>query len=401
MKNNELLIVNKQSFKENLIDSGYAETLRTFAGSMNNNVTAKEDPEIVAESVLNLTNKAWENTELYNDTWNSIEDLQKKYKQNTASFSQTDYYELIDKIRLDITRRRFEYPDLTTMIDTPVVNEGFSKSVSLDEFLPYAAAFKQYGMNNESVSLIDQKYGATGSVEMVGYAVGWKDTLDNQLFNSLFSMQRINEAVARGFVAKRNDLSAGEIVGKTFDASQKVAAATGATLTAEELLYQTLNSGIETLTNLKDPQTDQLIMAPQIYCLCNPGDVRRINRAINGQLNNSKGATANRGPLEINALIPYKGDSITVGKKTYTYSGVDKNTAYLYVPMEASWSLVKRGLQQEVGKGSVLQLSTQEMAWYFVQTSYRREFFGSSDSAINASLGEDYGYIVEVTLPSA
>jgi len=294
-----------------------------------------------------------------------------------------------------------EYVDLTQFIDMQENNPNFSKSVSLDEFLPFGAAFKEDGLNGKSVNLIDQKYGATGSVGMLAYSVGWADTLANQLYNmDVFSLQKVLDAVARGYIAKRNDLSAGEIVGKTFDASQKQAAATTSGATKEELVYETINSAIEKLTNLKDPQTGQIIRADQINCLCYPGDTRRLNRAINGQLNNNKGVTANRTALEVESLIPYYGDTIYAGKEKIEYDGVTKGKCYLYVPGSASWTLVKRGLQQETGRGSVLNLATDEFAWYFVQTSYRKEFFGSSDTDVEAKVGSGHGFIVEVTLPS-
>ena len=398
-------IIDAKTALQDKIDNGFAVSNKLYTGNINKNLTATSEEELVvpgSEMSLTIKNNSWKDTEAHNRVWNKIEDLWKRKKSNIATFDQSAYEELIDNIRIDVTRRRFQYLDLTTLIDDEITNPNFTKAVTLDEFLPYGAAFMPNNLRGEAVSLIDQKYGGTDTVTMAGYAVGWADTLENQLFNmDIFSMMKVNEAIARGYVGKRNDLSAGEIVGTTYNASQQVAAATTSGATPEELLYETLNDAIETLTNLKDPQTDQIITAANMSLLCYPGDVRRINRAINGQLNNSKGKNSNREPLnEISNIIPYFGDTIYAGEKAISYDGVSKNTAYLYVPGVASWTLTKRGLTQELGSGSVLNLSTDQSAWYFVQTKYRNEFFGSSDSAILADKGTGYGFIVEITLPS-
>lgn len=402
-------IINARTIKKNMIENEYAEESKIFYGSRKQNLEAvgceNEIPNKTKSIVIK--NNSWVGTAGYIKLWNEIDELLKKRKSNTATFDQTSYEQLVDRLRIDITRRRFEYADLTSQINT--ISDGMNdgKSVTLDELLPFGAVFLEDNFRGSAVNKIDQKYGATGSISHQGYSVGWSETLENKLYNlGLNKMQRVLDAVARGFVARRNDLSAGVIIAKTtaaaWDAGQQVAAATGSGLTAEELLYQTLNSAIETLTNLKDPQTGQLIRADMINLLCYPGDTRRINRAINGNLNvGGKGKVANRTALtEITNLVPYFGDTITVGKKTYTYTGCAKNKAYMYVP-GIGITRQKRGLTQETSEGSALNLSQEELAWYFIQTSYMNEFFGSSDSVVFAKTGTGYGYIIEVTLPAA
>ncbi len=97
----------------------------------------------------------------------------------------------------------------------------------------------------------------------------------------------------------------------------------------------------------------------------------------------------------------YKGDVIDVGPKRTEYEGVPDGTAYLFVPGPAgapTWTLNKRQLTQEVGRGDVLTLSREQRAWYFGQAVYREEFLGSSSDT--AGLGDGYGYVVEITLPT-
>lgn len=397
-----MIILDRQEIINQRVANGHTEKSPLFLGTKKTNVDNSE-PQIVEGSMrsIEMGSKQYKDSEAYNKIWNEIEDLHSKMKKNVATFPESDYYTLLDRIRIDVTRRRFEYPDLTGLINEEITNYNFSKSVLLNEFLPFGAWFDNYSMQNDSVPLIDQKTGSQDSVAFSAYACGWKDNLENKLYNTdIFSLQRVNDAVARGYVARRNDLSAGQIVGATYHASQQQAAQTGYD-TPEEDLYVTMDLAIEQLLGLRDPQTGQYINAPSISCLCCPSDVRRLNRALNGQLNNAKGKVANREALsEITSLIPYNGDTIYVGKKAYTTSGVTKGECYLYVPRVAGYTLTKRPLTQEIGMGSVLQLSTQEMAWYFVHSSYMAEFFGSSDAGVFAKVGAGYGFVVKVTLPT-
>jgi hypothetical protein len=397
-------VITAKTIKQNMIDNGYAEKSVLFRGDKKANVNAKDSSNMVkgSERSVVIKNQSWVDTEGYITLWNEVGEILKKMKANTATFDQTSYDQLVDKLRIDVTRRRFEYADLTSQIN--MVSDGFNdgKSVTLDEILPFGAVFLPDNFRGAAVNKIDQKYGATGTITHQGYSVGWSETLENKLYNlDLSTMQRVMIAVARGYVAKRNDLVAGEIVGATYQASQVVAAdATGGT--KEEKLYITLDSALETLLNLKDPQTGQIIRADQTSLLCYPGDVRRINRAINGVINiGGKGKVANRSPLtEITNILPYYGDSITVGKKTYTFTGVAKNYAYLFVP-GVGITRQKRGLTQETSEGSALTLSQQELAWYFIQQNYMNEFFGSSDATVFAKTGAGFGYCVKISLPAA
>jgi len=403
-------LIDKEYVIEQRLNSGYSERSALYFGKSAENVE-RTNADMVpgTDKIVKMSSKEWTNSEGHAKLWTQIEETHKKLKNslktNAAQFP-SDYYDLIDKLRLDITRRRMQEVDYTGMMNTEIVNPNFSKAVTLDEFLPYVAAFKKIAGTNDSVPLINQKTGGTGSVIMDIYGAGWKDTLENMLYNmDIYSLQKVTDAVARGYIGKRNDLSIGLLPKKTtataWVASQQVAADTTSGATKEELMYNTLNSAIEKLLSLLDPQTAQEIDAPSLALVCKPTDVRRINRAINGQLNlGGKGKPSNFAALdEITEIWPYRGDTLYWGEEKIVYPGVATNKAYLLVPKVYSWTLVKRGLTNEVGRGSVLQLSTEERAWYFAQQNYMAEFFGSSETG--TSLGAGYGAVVEITLPSA
>lgn len=170
--------------------------------------------------------------------------------------------------------------------------------------------------------------------------------------------------------------------------------------TYDEQLYAQFRAGYEMIRMLRDPQNNRLISVPSLAVICHPARVWEITRVIQGMLERS-GATTGRGnltsALPISDIIPYDGTTYTWGKKTVTYAGCGISDAYLFVPREYSYTLVKRTLTMETGRGSVLQLSTEERAWYYVQNSYYRDLLGSSMPG--TSLDDGFGAIVKIALP--
>ena len=96
----------------------------------------------------------WNLSAKYDEVWSMIEAKRNALKNgydhktgalkvNAAQFAD-DYYSLINLLRLDLTRRRVEAGDLTGIVAQEIINANFSRSVNLDEFLPYAGAFEAF-----------------------------------------------------------------------------------------------------------------------------------------------------------------------------------------------------------------------------------------------------------------
>jgi hypothetical protein len=405
------------------MNAGKAFDASLFAGSMTGNMDSKEaqflkdkdgkEMQILVESARE--DAQWTGTSEYSKHWNMIKEkldvLHAAGRKENVAQLPSEYYDLIDAISVDITRRRMQEADWTSIVTMEEVNFNFSKSVDLQEFLGFAGEFQANNLAGDAVPLIEQKTGAEGSVKMQGYALGNVRSLEDVLYNlDIYSIQKVNEAYVRAFVGKRNDLVFGPMIAITdatgWDAGQTVAAATGSGLSNEELVYQTINSAIEKLGKLHDFQTRQEIDLNRIVIATGRNvDARKIDRAIRGQLNNSKGATANREPLEVDSVILYKGDTITYGGRKVTYPGIADDKAYMFVPGPAgapNWTLVKRGLTTVTSQGDALTLGQGKEARYFIQTVYNDEWYGSSGSntTITGDTSHTWGWIVELNIPS-
>ena len=401
-----LNVFDQDGLKEYRMKQKMATNVAIFSGNAAENV--KGQTEIIGkELIVPMTNSVWEGSEGHAKLWGEIKDLQAQAKKEMATNaaqapSATTLESLLQKVIIDITRRRQESGDLTSLVATEITDFDFPEVITLRELYDYVGEMQEVSGSNDSVPLIEQALGVTDTVSMKILAIGWKDSLKNLLFNKLRDIEKANKAAVNAYVDKRNAATIGTIVSATYHATQKQAADATANATFDALMYNTLRKGIKKVRGLKDPQTKLPIAVPSLTLLCNSADRWDIERVINGQLGSGNGTITgqNMASLPIDTIIEYDHgilDGKTWGKKKLSYPGVTQGKAYLFVPREAFWVAVKRPLTMETGRGSVLQLSTEEKAWYGVQGEHFKQFLGSSYPAAGTT-GE--GFIVEITLPT-
>jgi len=397
-------VFNRETIIEERLRNAHATHAVIFEGNASDNLHAQGNPKKIVNNIVKMTNANYVCSEGYHKLWNEIEDIQKRCNAAQAP-SSADLVALLGKVFIDITRRAQEAPDLTSLLATEVTNFEFSETVNTNEFWPYRGKFKEIAGTNDSVPLIEQSLGEVDTVNMTIRALGWKDSIKNMLFNKVYNMQKVIQAVVDADTDQRNSLTVGKIVAATYVASQKQAADATSGATYDVLMYNTFRKAIKKIRGLKDYRTDRPIAVPSLAVLCNSADSWSISRAIGGQLQtggtNGTLTTINASALPINQIIEYDGginNGFAWGKEIMSYPGVTAGKAYLLVPREYLWVLNKRPLTMETGRGSVLQLSTEERAWYRVQAEFDKIFFGSSYSG--TALGASYGAVLEVTLPT-
>lgn len=401
-------IIKRETIAKENFASGKVSRVNIFQGDRKFN-KGTTTPALIGKGVnVKMGSENWVDSGGYIQLWDEIGKLQYGIQQkvNAAqSPSATELEALLGKLFIDITRRAQESPDLTGRIATEITDLGFAEVVNLRDIYKYRGEMQVISGNNDSVPLIEQATGTTETVEMVIRALGWKDSLRNMLYNRLHSLQKVNEAVSDAQTDMRNARTIGSIVGASFVASQQQAADTTSNATLDTRTYYTLQAAIEKIRQLKDTRTDRKIAVPSLSILCNSTDTWQLQRVVDGQLFGAGGkgtiTTSNMSRLPVSEIIEYDqgiNNGFDWGKKTLSYPGVTAGTCYLFVPREYFWVMTKRPLTLETGMGSVLQLSTEERAWYSVQTEFNRIFLGSSVATSPPAAG--YGAIVEITLPS-
>jgi hypothetical protein len=325
--------------------------------------------------------------------------------ENSAEAPSTAALEaFFGRLFLDVTRKILEAPDLTGLIAEEMTDLSFPKLVYLRDILRYRGKMGTVSGQNDAVPLIQQHEGNTNTLALTIKAVGWKDNLENMLYNMFFSMDKVIQAAVDADVDARNAAVIGAIVAATFVASMKQAADATANQSLDSHTYTTLLNAVKVLRGLKDVQTGRRIAVPRIAILCNSADTWQIENVIRGQLNMNGGQAmgSNRPALPIDSVIEYDrgiNDGIVLGKETLSFPGVVAGKGYLFVPGVAKVAN-KRPLTMESGRGSVLELSTEERAWYRIQGTYLDDLLGSS-ATTPAGGAAGYGAIVEVTLPTS
>ena len=397
-------VINREALIEKRVKSNFATEAMVFSGSADQNLKDSK-PVVYGDKILvPMKNGNWENSEGKIRLWNEIGELHKKINAAQAP-SDEALTALLGKIFIDITRRAQEAPDLTSLIATEDTNLEFSETINMREIWPYRGKFKTISGSNDSVPLIEQALGEVDTVNMEIVALGWKDSLKNLLFNRLHSIEKVLQSVVSADTDYRNSKTVGVIVGATYVASQKQAADATEGATYDVKMYNTFRKAIKKIMGLKDIRTNRNIAVPSLAVLCNSADTWSIERVINGQLQSAGTGGAlnslNTSALPIAQIIEYNqgiNDGFTWGKETLSFPGVTAGKCYLFVPREYFWVMNKRPLVMETGRGSVLQLSTEERAWYRAMTEYHKIFLGSSYPA--TTVGPGYGAVIEISLPT-
>jgi hypothetical protein len=396
-------LFNLEALNEEKVKRNHATHAIMFRGNADENRISKT-PDKRLEYIVPMTNTNYVGSAGYHKLWQEIGELHHKVNAAQAP-AAADLEALLGKIFIDITRRAQESPDLTSRIAIEETDLEFAETINLREIYKYIGYFDVISGANDSVPLIEQALGETDSVTMEIVGAGWKDSLKNLLFNKLHTIEKVNQAVIDADTDYRNSKTVGTIVGATYVPSQKQVADATDDSSLDYRLYRTIDKAVKKLRSLKDYRTERKIAVPSVALLCNSADAWNLERVIRGQL--TTGGTIgtitseNVQALPINEIITYDQgitDGFTWGKETLSFPGVTEGKCYVFVPREYFWILNKRPLTLETGRGSTLQLSTEERAWYRVQTKFEKLFLGSSYPA--TAIGAGYGAVIEVTLPT-
>ena len=397
------IIFNKSAILKHNAEKGASLKMGGFAGNTETILKNKE-VEYKNQIVVEMASDSWDGTapEVAN-----TEKLRSALIKYNATQLPEDRNAMYEPIYIELARRILQQPDLTGFVDNIISNENFGDIVGFKDFIDIDAIFDTIAGTGDAADLIELDGGDKTTVFMELNGVGWRDTLLNTLFNQdVGYIQKVLKAVAKGYAAKINDLAMNRIVTITYDASMKVAAnATGET--DEEKMYLTFDAAIEFMAGLKDPLTGDEIDTSNLAVIANSQNTRAINRALNGVIGR-KAEVKNRDEIltEIGTIVPYKAESLKMGKKKVTYPGVTKGKAYMMVPKAHRYSLRKKGLTSLESDGAATTFTQKERAWFFVGARYDDLHFGSSDATTKAAIaakygdaGEGYGYCIEITLP--
>lgn len=377
---------------ETLKESAYKEQKAGRAVVYKNPIKTLDAPvnnDVLMDNTIVLKNKEYKSP--YEMALNEREPIASRIARGSFALHEpSDLYDFVDATRLDVTRRVLAEPILFPFIYNTLSNANFSRTMTLQEILPIGIVFEQNEGSGESVPMGDFKTGATETLTQQIMAAGYTWDLAFELYNSLFDMQRLNDAMARGYAAEVNDSHLYPIINGSYGTvgTAKWSAASTVGDTWMEKWYHTILDARRDLRERTDPVTEKAIDTSGTVLLCSKADAEDVMWVINGQLNSPADSKNLASIPGIQTVLGYDGDVIDVGEKTYTYTGVTDGTCYLIKPIPRGFiSAWKRQLTMLVqSQGDILKLEREKRAWYYVRAIYNT--FGITN------------YVQKITLPT-
>ncbi len=384
---------------EKLIDRRVANTERRIARVvLGNGRDNKRRGNLEFSPGTEFTSKVrnWANSAARDELYRNMKALSDKIAETekNASPSPADLMTYLEYVHIDLVRLSEDNADYSSFIYNVISRPDATDPTKLRDLIPYVGKKEVISGENDSVPMIEENNAQGASVNLDFKAFGHKSSIRNLVMNPNATTQRILEAAATIDIDSRNNDIIGHLVGLTYPAKQTQAFdSTGST--RDEKLYNTVVAAIKKLAALKHPLTGQLLsgigaFSGGLRILAHPADAWELERVIRGQLEGKGGTAANRSRLPIADIIPYGGgvmNGLTWAGKTLSLPGVALGTAYLYMPNRLAGFVIDKIAQtMETGSGSVLQLSTEERAWYSVNGLHHSFFTGGAET--NTDSGE-------------
>jgi hypothetical protein len=304
---------------------------------------------------------------------NYYQTIIRKYYNDASTPSTAELLALQALYELSVEMRAELMPDISAQLFNEQSVPEATPTVKLREVLPYVGEFGEVQGANDSVPLMDISIPVQEEIEMKIEGFGWKDSLKNHDFNPFFSVDQVLQGAAIIIADKRNAEFAGPMMNATYSAAHSQAAdTTGPTRDAK--IYNTLKAAYKKAAQLIHPVLKTQIgnMKYTAYLICNPVDNIDIAPIVNGVIDRST-IPQNLSPLDMTVLaygggtyngFPYAG-------RTIKQEGIPMGVCYLYLKTEwGAMRVIKRDVSLSVGKGSVLQLSTEERAWHKITGTF-------------------------------
>lgn len=367
---------------------------------------------VESDSILyKVGSAAWKNSDARFALYRDLKALQNKALseiQANGAPSPTTLATYFAKLFIDVNRQADMLADYSSRIYNVLQREDAQEVTYLRDLIPFVGKEEVIKGEGDPVPLIQENLANSAAITLYFKAFGHKSSIKSMLFSPIDKAQRIAEAAATINVDSRNNDIIGHLVGLSFVTSgtpkhyQAKDATSGATF--DVLMYNTFRKALKKLGALKHPLTGQLLsnlgaFAGGAKILCHPTDAWAIERAIMGELSGAGGLLQIARALPFSEIIPYGGgiqNGLTWGKQTLSLPGVTQGYAYIFLPNPlGGFVLDKRTQTMEMGAGSVLELSTEERAWYRINGLYHDWFEG--DLATDA-VGT--GCVVKVELPT-
>ena len=286
--------------------------------------------------------------------------------------------EFVEKITYDLYSGRESVPLIYKPLYSTVSDPNLPQTFTAKEFGPVQVVFLQKYEGGEV------RFGTIGPetekvVQIVTYAAGIEYSEDMIEFNQTWRLSEVGEAFGEAYNKLLNHIHLYPIVSGTYET-------TGASLSAQKEAQEDGTAQlVEFDTDISTTLRNAMSVLPRgTKLLINSGDRYRVEDAIAASMYADTSPSVVKRRLSSDDIIEYDGDEVTVGGKTYTYTGVTVGEAYLIVPKKYFKEYVKHDLRVDSGDGDLSRLIVTQL----VGRSRRGVFvsLGNKEGAIKLEL---------------
>lgn len=264
--------------------------------------------------------------------------------------------EIIQNTVINLELGREAVPLLYQSIYRRLEDANFTENVDIWPFIHAQVVFLQH-MELEEVKFGTRKIGPKETVPIITYAAGFEYTEDMVLYDKTWERSELDRAMGEAYNALLNHIHLAPIVEFTYAAKNKTAAQTEGEGSSRVLnIRATIRKGL--IDAHKDKSTETLRRRKPSILLAHESNRWDIEEAMQ---RHQVGGTIFPALTGISTLIFYDGYEITVGEKTYEYTGVDEGKAYLVEPQRYYRELIKHDLRVDATRGDLTRLVEQQV----------------------------------------
>jgi hypothetical protein len=262
--------------------------------------------------------------------------------------------DLIQKVRVDVEFGQAEVPLLYKDIYDTIPGPFPGRAVQLGENLLQANIVFLEKFEGGEVQFGQLSRGVPKFVTLQTYAAAFEYTEDMLEWDSTFELEMLNRSMGRAYNYLLNHLHLSPIIANSYStgANSNTTAydTTGADDQHKTLI--TFRKAYQVAVSAKPQRTPSVILASE-------SDRFQIEDALLAPVRDSQGNPLPRVPVD--AIIYYDGASITVGPKTYTYSGVTPGTAFFIMPKFKFKEFVHHDLRVDASEDDLSRLIASEI----------------------------------------
>lgn len=282
--------------------------------------------------------------------------------------------EFLEKTTFDLYQGRENVELLYKELYSTLTDANFPKTLTLEEFGPVEVVFLEK-LEGDEVKFGTLAEGQTKTVTFATYAAGIEYNEDILEWNQTWRVSEINVAFGEAYNKLLNHIHLNPIISGSYTT-------TGGGLTAQKTAQEGGTAQLVAFsTDVATTLRNALSVLPRgTKILANSSDRFILEDAIAGSMLADASPSAVKRQLSASDIIYYDGDEVTVGNKTYTYTGVTAGFIYLIVPKRNFKEYIKHDLRVDSGDGDLSRLILAQVV-------------GRARRAVAVVLGDKYGAI--------